>query len=86
MATTIDLNAWHHAIHQVTGNMALRFNRATPADLERWAEMLRKVAEEMEACAQGSICAQVPNSQIKYWAGDIDRAIKSRRPITPVKA
>jgi hypothetical protein len=34
-ARVIDLNAWHHAIHQVTGDMALRFNRATPADLRR---------------------------------------------------
>jgi endogenous inhibitor of DNA gyrase (YacG/DUF329 family) len=48
-AKVVDLNAWHHAIHQVTGDMALRFNRATPADLKRWASMLRKVAEEMEA-------------------------------------
>ena len=27
-----DLNNWHHAIHQVTGDMALRFNKATVAD------------------------------------------------------
>ena len=27
--------------------MALRFNKATAADLERWAKMLREVAEEM---------------------------------------
>lgn len=45
----IDLNAWHHAIHQVTGDMALRFNRATAADLERWTRMLRDVAREMDA-------------------------------------
>jgi len=45
---TIDLNEWHHAIHQVTGDMALRFNRATTGDLRRWAKMLRHVAEEME--------------------------------------
>jgi hypothetical protein len=44
----IDLNAWHHAIHQVTGDMALRFNRATADDLERWSRMLRTVAEEMD--------------------------------------
>jgi hypothetical protein len=44
----IDLNQWHHAVHQITGDMALRFNRATAADLERWAEMLRAVAGEME--------------------------------------
>jgi hypothetical protein len=43
-----DLNIWHHAIHQVTGDMALRFNRATAADLESWAAMLL-VAREMEA-------------------------------------
>ena len=47
-----DLNAWHHAIHQVTGGMALRFNKATGADLERWAEMLRKVAGEMAATSK----------------------------------
>jgi hypothetical protein len=45
----IDLNAWHHALHQVTGAMALKFNRATPHDLERWAEMLQAVAAEMRA-------------------------------------
>jgi hypothetical protein len=48
---TIDLNLWHRAIHQVTGAMALRFNGATPADLERWARMLREVAVGMEAVA-----------------------------------
>ena len=46
---TVDLNRWHHAIHQVTGDIALRFNKATAADLDRWAKLLRKVAEEMEA-------------------------------------
>jgi hypothetical protein len=45
----IDLNLWHHAIHQVSGGMALRFNRATPADLVKWAGMLRAIAGEMEA-------------------------------------
>jgi endogenous inhibitor of DNA gyrase (YacG/DUF329 family) len=44
----IDLNAWHHAVHQVTGDMALKFNRATATDLQRWAGMLRVVAGEME--------------------------------------
>jgi hypothetical protein len=47
-----DLNQWHHAIHQVTGDMALRFNKATAADLERWAKMLREVAEEMRTEAR----------------------------------
>jgi hypothetical protein len=43
----IDLNQWHQELHQVTGDMALRFNSATAADLERWAKMLREVAKEM---------------------------------------
>jgi hypothetical protein len=51
----IDLNRWHHAIHQVTGGMALLFNRAAAGDLEGWARMLRAVADEMEtAAAQAS--------------------------------
>lgn len=45
----IDLNKWHHALHQVTGDMAGKYNRATAADLERWAKMLRDVAGEMDA-------------------------------------
>jgi len=45
---TIDLNRWHHVIDQVTGDMALRFNKATAGDLERWAKMLRNIADEME--------------------------------------
>ena len=28
----IDLNTWHHAIHQITGGMALRFNKAAADD------------------------------------------------------
>jgi hypothetical protein len=47
--TVIDLNAWHRALHQVTGDMALKFNGATTADLARWAVALRAVAEEMAA-------------------------------------
>jgi hypothetical protein len=49
---TINLNNWHHGIHQVTGDMALRFNKATTADLERWAEILREAAEEMAAASK----------------------------------
>ena len=49
----IDLNAWHHAIHQVTGDMALRFNRATADDLKRWSRALQQVAMEMQALAPG---------------------------------
>jgi hypothetical protein len=29
---TIDLNRWHHAVHQVSGGMATRFNRAKPEE------------------------------------------------------
>ena len=45
----IDLNRWHHAIHLVTGDMAVRFNGAGAADLKRWAKMLREIADEMES-------------------------------------
>ena len=47
-ARVIDLNAWHHAIRQVTGDMALQFNKATPADLKRWARTRARWLEEME--------------------------------------
>jgi endogenous inhibitor of DNA gyrase (YacG/DUF329 family) len=50
----IDLNRWHHRIHQVTGEMAIRFNRATPIDLACWAMVLRTVAAEMEAERAGA--------------------------------
>ena len=45
----IDLNVRHRALHQVTGAMALRFNKATSTDLECWARTLQAVAEEMRA-------------------------------------
>jgi endogenous inhibitor of DNA gyrase (YacG/DUF329 family) len=51
-ADTIDLNKWHHAIHQVTGDMALRFNSVTAKDLARWAAKLREVAQEMVAAGK----------------------------------
>jgi hypothetical protein len=47
-----DLNIFHHSLHQVTGSMALKFNRAAAADLRGWAEALRGVAGEMEAAAE----------------------------------
>ena len=47
----IDLNVWHHRLHQVTGGMALRFNKAAPDDLQRWTQELRKIAGEMERTA-----------------------------------
>jgi endogenous inhibitor of DNA gyrase (YacG/DUF329 family) len=46
---TIDLNRWHHQLHQTTGSMALRFNEAGAGDLWRWAEELHRIAGEMEA-------------------------------------
>jgi hypothetical protein len=45
----IDINIFHHAIHQVSGDMALKFTKATAADLKRWAGALRELAEQMEA-------------------------------------
>jgi hypothetical protein len=55
MPNIIDLNRWHHAIHQVSGAMALKFNRATIDDTKRWAEMLRTIADEMQkgGCSDG---------------------------------
>ena len=47
----IDLNPLHHAAHQITGDMAIRFNRATAVDLERWAAQLRALADRMAATA-----------------------------------
>jgi hypothetical protein len=41
-------------LHQVTGAMALKFNRATPADLECWSRTLLAVAEEMRAVAKAA--------------------------------
>ena len=49
---TIDLNKWHHDVHQVSRGMALKFNKATAADLERWAKALRGIASEMEAVCE----------------------------------
>jgi plasmid maintenance system antidote protein VapI len=48
---TIDLNRLHHAAHQITGDMALKFNKAVPADLERWAAALRALADQMTKAA-----------------------------------
>jgi hypothetical protein len=39
----------------VTGAMALRFNRATPADLAKLAGMLKVIAAEMGALAPPAI-------------------------------
>jgi hypothetical protein len=45
------MDRWLHAIHQVTGSMALRFTKATAADLQHWVGMLRTTAAEMEVAA-----------------------------------
>jgi hypothetical protein len=45
----IDLNRLHHALHQVTGDMAIKFNKATPADLELWIRALEVIAKAMKA-------------------------------------
>jgi hypothetical protein len=45
------MDRWLHAIHQVTGGMALRFTKATAADIQHWAGMLRATAAEMELAA-----------------------------------
>ena len=52
---TVDLNQMHHSIHQISGNMALKWCRATPADLQQWAKALRTLADEMEAAAVRSV-------------------------------
>jgi hypothetical protein len=44
----VDLNRLHHALHQVTGDMAIKFNKATPADLALWIKALRVIARAME--------------------------------------
>ena len=43
--------AWHMALHQVTGSMALYWTRASAGDLRQWAMELRAVAAAMEAAA-----------------------------------
>jgi type II secretory pathway component PulC len=47
----IDLNRLHHAVHQITGDMALRWNKADARDLERWARVLRTIAQAMDVLA-----------------------------------
>ena len=51
----IDLNRLHHALHQVTGDIAVKFNRATPADLELWIKALRVIARAMEAAIRQEV-------------------------------
>ena len=46
--------AWHMALHQVTGSMAVVWTRASAGDLRQWAGELRAVAAAMEAAAGGA--------------------------------
>jgi hypothetical protein len=62
----IDLNAWHHALHQVTGTMALRWCKATPEDLRQWARELRAVAVAMDSTAAPS-AAQAVADPVPDW-------------------
>jgi hypothetical protein len=47
----IDLDIWHHALHEITGSMALHWCRATPDELRAWSAALAAVAAEMEITA-----------------------------------
>jgi hypothetical protein len=67
-----NLTKGHHAIHQVTGGMALHFNRATAADLERWAETLRAVAGEMEAVSRAGDGRRAPFQGPQEAAGALE--------------
>ena len=49
----IDLHAWHHALHQITGTMALRWYRCTADDLLVWSHELHAIAAAMESKATG---------------------------------
>jgi plasmid maintenance system antidote protein VapI len=53
----IDLNRLHHALRQVTGDMAIKFYKATPADLELWIKALRVIARAMEAAVRRTVRA-----------------------------
>jgi endogenous inhibitor of DNA gyrase (YacG/DUF329 family) len=75
-AMTVDLNKWHHDIHQVTGGMALHFNRATAVDLRKWAAKLRTVADEMDvASLDAPKKAPVPKPR---WVGVNDGGTDGR--------
>jgi hypothetical protein len=64
----IDLNAWHYALHQVTGAMTLRWCRATPEDLRQWSRELQAVAEAMEAaCRTAPPTAQAMADSVPDW-------------------
>ena len=58
----IHLTKLHRAVHQVSGSMALKFNRATVADLRHWAEALQAVADEMKVAADCRYTSAAPVS------------------------
>jgi hypothetical protein len=47
----VDLNAWHTALHRITGSMALAWTRVSAGDLRGWAETLRGIADEMDVAS-----------------------------------
>jgi hypothetical protein len=65
----IDLNRWHHAIYQVTGDMALHYNKATADDVTRWADVLRAIANEMQKGGSG-------DSRVSGGARGADRPLE----------
>jgi hypothetical protein len=64
MAPVIDLNHWHRALHRVTGDMALKFNKATADDLKSWVRMLRTIADEMNGECNGKNMASLPSGGV----------------------
>lgn len=62
----IDLNRLHHALHQVTGDMAIKFNRATPADLELWIRTLRVIAGGALRCLGAKLGLDVRGRRCGY--------------------
>jgi hypothetical protein len=61
----IDLREFHYRVHGVTGDMAIAWCRATPADLVRWADTLRVIADGMAAAAAVPVCQDAPLRSIE---------------------
>jgi hypothetical protein len=49
MGMPADLNKWHRILHQVTGDMALNFNKAAGDDLVRWSHRSGSLARYADA-------------------------------------
>jgi hypothetical protein len=58
---TISLVTWHLALNKISGEMALRFHRAEPADLRLWATTLRRMANAMEVSAAVAEAKDIAN-------------------------